>query len=116
MPLPTGEWTGSSNGNQAQLTIVAVDADGRLRGELFIAAVGPPFEVQGFWDEGSQKLTFITVSEDAYTGFLFQDQFRMPGLTGSVVYTLSGYFESFSTGEGSADRPVFGWYAQIGVP
>jgi hypothetical protein len=49
--------------------------------------------------------------------FLLPDQFRITGVTGSVVFTLAGYFQMFS-GEGfspTARRHTFGWYAQIGV-
>ena len=124
MPLPTGGWTINSNGNQGTLLIGAVDPHGKLVDSSgnFSSALripgGPPGpgEIRGFWDEGSQKLTFMTIDgpPDAYTGFLFQDSFRMPGITGGVGYTLTGYFESFR--KGTADRPLFGWYAQIGVP
>jgi hypothetical protein len=124
MPLPTGAWMMNSNGNAGTLIIDAVDLHGNLTdlngnstGALrLLGGLPSPGEIRGFWDEASQKLTFLTIGGpgDAYTGFLFQDQFRMPGITGSVVFTLAGYFESFQ--KGTADRPVFGWYAQIGVP
>jgi hypothetical protein len=51
-----------------------------------------------------------------FTAFLFQDQFRMPGIMGGSVFTLAGSFTGqMSGGVPDADRPVFGWYAQIGL-
>jgi hypothetical protein len=117
MPLPTGVWKLNVNGNLGTLSINAVDPHGNLTSPSNIFFPGGGVPVQGFWDEGSQRLTFTAVEAearfgDAYTGFLFQDTFRMPGITGSVVFTLSGYVESFT--KGTTDRAVFGWYAQIG--
>lgn len=118
MPLETGTWTINQNGTVTQLNITSVDAAGNVKGTLLAV----PFI--GLWNEVLQKLTFIwTVGsgpaapevDRVYTGFLFTDQFRMPGLKGGTVFTLAGYFAAFQTGSTSADRPIFGWYAQIGV-
>lgn len=112
MPLPTGTWTINLNGRVLQLIVSAVDALGNMSGSLAIAAVNTP--VSGFWDEVAQKLSFsLAVNPQSFTGFLFQDQFRMPGLTGSTVFTLVGSFQDFTVTSG--DRLVFGWYAQIGA-
>ena len=97
-----------------------MDAAGNFVGTLTFNGVSSP--ASGFWDEISQKLMFVEKISGAgilqqpsraYTGFLFGDQFRMPGLSGSVVFTLAGSFEIFQDTGGTADRPVFGWYAQI---
>jgi len=116
MPLETGKWTINENGTVDQLTIINVDVAGSVSGTLF----GAP--ISGFWNEASQKLTFVSPTpenlaqgEKLYTGFLFTDQFRMPGVRGGTVFTLAGYFTAFGTGTASVDRPTFGWYAQIGV-
>jgi hypothetical protein len=103
-------WTINLNGTLQQLNIAAVDSAGNMAGVLLT----PPTEseVSGFWDEVSQKLSFVSISQ-SFAGFLFQDQFRMPGISGAVVFTLVGNFQDF--GVGSSDRLAFGWYAQIGA-
>lgn len=50
----------------------------------------------------------------AFTGFLFEDQVRITGVSGETVYTLAGYSENFGSG-GTSQQQSFGWYAQIGV-
>jgi hypothetical protein len=116
MPLETGTWTINENGTVDHLTITGVDVAGNVSGTLFAAPIS------GFWNEVLQKLTFIWPSpeilgqpEKLYTGFLFTDQFRMPGIKGGTVFTLAGYFTAFATGTDSVDRSTFGWYAQIGA-
>ena len=120
MPLQAGTWSINANGSLGQLVVTSADAAGNFAGTLTLNGVSSP--ASGFWDEISQKLMFVETITSAgvllkpsraYTGFLFRDQFRMPGLTGSVVFTLAGSFEIFQDTGGTADRPVFGWYAQI---
>ncbi len=117
MPLETGTWTINQNGSVGQLTITSVDTAGNVRGTLFGALIS------GFWNEVSQKLTFISAvpsppnpaqEASVYTGYLFADQFRIPGIKGGTVFTLAGYVAVFQAAV-SAERPTFGWYAQIGV-
>jgi hypothetical protein len=112
MPLATGTWTLNSNGSLGELVIQSVDTTGNLTGSLVIGS-GKATTVSGFWDEISQKIAF-EAGLGGYTGCLFQDQFRMPGLTGSVVFTLAGSFVVAGVGNTPAQL-AFGWYAQIGV-
>jgi hypothetical protein len=113
MPLQSGVWAINSNGTLGQLTITNVDPAGNMSGTLQVGALTG--SIVGFWDEISARLTFVRGANIAYSGFLLQqDRFRMPGIQGSVVSTLTGYFVAFPTAGGTADRPVFGWYAQIG--
>ena len=102
----------NSNGRLGQLTISSVDTTGNVAGTFF----GHP--ITGFWDEVTQKLSFTANGPPfigAYAGFLFQDQFREPGIQGSTVFTIAGHFIVTTPLGGSADRPTFGWYAQIGA-
>ena len=109
MPLQTGTWTTNSAGSLGKLTITSVDTQGNLSASFD----GAEHAIGGFWDEAAQKITFHDVlGQQVYTGFLFRDTFRMPGITGSTVFTLAGHFTDFTA---SADKPIFGWYAQIGV-
>lgn len=113
MPLPTGTWKTSTNGVPGTLTIDAVDTQGSLSGSF------SGDTMRGIWDEAGQKISFYYMTgSQAFVGYLAQDTFRMPGISGSTVFTLAGHFVDFSppaTG-GRADRSVFGWYAQIGTP
>jgi hypothetical protein len=131
MPLETGTWILNASGIQLQLEIVSVDVRGNVVGIL--SSPGEPLRVFGFWDEGAQKLVFqvfgvppsgVISSGGAiyvFTGFLFTDQFRLTGVTGSVVFTLSGYFEVLPAPDqigvirATSEKCLFGWYAQIGV-
>jgi len=119
MPLQTGSWKINSNGNLGQLNIAGVDTVGHVTGSLAFGT-SEPGTIAGFWDEISGKLSFVVTAFSglgtSYVGFLFQDQFRMPGITGSGVSTLAGYFHvwSGSIPAGSGDKPILGWYAQIG--
>lgn len=113
MPLQTGTWKISSNGILGSLVIDTVDIQGNVQGTLAAGGSDPISPIAGFWDELSAKLTFITtkVYLASYTGYLSTDQFRMPGVSGGIVSTLTGYYERLGS---TADRIAFGWYAQIG--
>jgi hypothetical protein len=112
MPLQTGTWKINSNGVLGTLAISSVDPQGKVQGQLTFG--GSSTAILGLWDEISAKLKF-TASDSggvtAYTGYMWADQFRMPGITGGSVLTLAGHYE---TSNGSADKFAFGWYAQIG--
>ena len=110
MPIPTGIWTINMSGTLNQLNIAFVDPAGNMSGALLTPTASTA--ISGFWDELSQKLSFASVAQQSFEGFLFQDRFRMPGLSGASVFTLVGSFQDF--GGGSSDRLAFGWYAQIG--
>jgi len=104
MPDPAGFYAFNGNGSEGSLHIEPVDSQGNLRGTL----LGNP--ISGFWDDAAQKLTFIRVINAAdpstfqvYTGYFF-DQDRS---------TMAGFFEAFSGSGGSAQRSVYGWFAQI---
>jgi hypothetical protein len=124
MPLQAGSWTANVGGLPSQLQITAVDAQGNVSGSI----AGNP--ISGFWDEDSQRITFLrapsTVSglslQQLFVGYLFTDPINLTGLAGSVHFTLAGYVEDFLTQAPtfigpppSAKRSVFGWYAQIAV-
>ena len=109
MPLPIGTWTFNQSGSLHPLQINAVDVSGNVTGTLNGG------RIVGFWDEISQRLGFTTyVQTGVYTGFLFSDQNRMPGVAGGSVFTLVGvYYGGMVLAD--ADRFAFGWYAQIGA-
>lgn len=122
MPLQSGTWTINASGNMGKLEISDVDALGNITGSLTVGSFGPSFVTTGTWDEAAQRLAFHVYVGDAssgfriqaYTGFLFKDSLRMPAITGGVVFTLVGSFQSFRP-PANADQFQFGWYAQLGV-
>ena len=125
MPLQRGPWQLDMNGTQGTLTIDSVDAPGLVTGTLTSGPhPGDSYPIIGRWDEAGKRLVFHTAATDfpllpgnfsmAFTGYLFRDSMRMPGLTGGVVYTLVGHYLAFSDA-GTTDQHEFGWYAQIGL-
>ena len=118
MPLEVGTWTINENGTVSQLAITNVDTAGNVSGILAGA------QIAGFWNELSQKLTFHWTQtppgggiapQKLYTGFLFKDSFRVPGIRGGTVFTLAGYVAIAGIQPQTLDRLIFGWYAQIGL-
>ena len=113
MPLQTGTWKLNASGVITQFVISGVDGLGNVTGT---AISGGP--VTGIWDDAAQRLMFINQLSmgvfQVYTGFLFKDQLRMPGVAGSVVFTLVGTFQQFG-GNPFGNFFESGWYAQIGV-
>jgi len=112
--LPTQtQWGINANSFQGDLTINAVDAnDGSLQGSVFGNVIF------GFWDEEARKITFLRQVDNnqpdthqVYTGYLFQNQ--LDAL--DTQYTLAGYFEALKGAGGTAQRTLFGWYAQVTV-
>ncbi|MBV8364445.1 MAG: hypothetical protein JO033_01095 [Acidobacteriaceae bacterium] len=119
MPLPIGDWRINSSGVLGTLSIAKADTAGNVFGTLSSSGFKTPsVAVLGFWDELTAKLTFMAsgaVSANntrTYTGFLFPDKHRMPGIEGGSVSTLVGFYEDFTSA--TTDRIAFGWYAQIG--
>ncbi|MBV9700155.1 MAG: hypothetical protein JO078_08525 [Candidatus Eremiobacteraeota bacterium] len=116
MPLPTGQWKINANGAIGTLSISSVDTAGNVQGTLMFPGIAST-PILGFWDEISARLMFefstTTTAGYAYTGYLSNDQYRMPGLIGGTIYTLTGFYEVYG-GIANSDRFVFGWYAQIG--
>jgi hypothetical protein len=116
MPLETGIWTINANGRVGQLNINRVDPSGNLGGSLAIyEREMNTIIIQGYWDETSQKIRFdLTFSgvPEVYSGFMFQDQFRITVVIASVVFTLARFFEMFQGSPGStavsARRDTFG--------
>ncbi len=135
MPLQLGTWKVNVNGLQGDLVIQSVGAKGVLSGQIF------GFQVRGFWDEGSQTLTFIAqkplqvppevvisftppieieltqVIPHFFEGHLFRTP-PVPEPGQDILWTLAGTVQDAS-GEGAngvlgtARRNVFGWFAQI---
>jgi hypothetical protein len=119
MPLQTGTWKINAGGTVGQLAITGVDGQGNVTGTLTSGFAGiKSASIAGIWDEAAQRLMLVVNTllsgAQTYTGFLFKDSLRMPGITGSVVFTLVGSFQVFSP-PATTDQFEFGWYAQIGV-
>jgi hypothetical protein len=118
LPLKTGVWKVKANGFIGELNIQSVDTQGKLTATLIFPNQSAERHIVGFWDERSQKITFIRlvnlVIPDTYqvwTGY----QFCIPrdcASAGTNVLTLAGSFEAFSGTGGTAQRSVFGWYAE----
>ncbi len=115
MALVTGTWTINANGFIGELTIASVDAQGNLTGTVF------GNQILGFWDEPSQKITFLRVINPAdpstlqiYTGYLFSGGENL-NPEGNVPFYLTGSFEAFAGTGGVAHRVLYGWYARVGL-
>ena len=106
-------WGINANSFEGNLVINQIDAnDSSLQGVIFGDAI------RGFWDEAAQKITFIREPNNnnpeqsqIYTGYLFQNQ-NGPLDT---IFTLTGYFEAFKAAGGTAQRNLFGWFAQATI-
>jgi hypothetical protein len=114
MPLPSGPqpWRINANGSMGDLFVTSVSADGKVSGTVF------GDQIDGFWDEDAQRITFIRVppqgsgvsAVQVYTGFKFENT------SGSdTTHTLCGFFEAFAGAGGSAQRNLFGWFASIRI-
>jgi hypothetical protein len=130
VPLQLGDWTfnllGAATGG---LSIDVVGTDGSVTGLLALPGQLEGFPITGFWDEAGQKLSMSLASaanpiiQQVFVGYLFTDSVNVLGVTGSVIFTLTGYVENFApvlnlapNGPAvTAKRSIFGWYAQIGV-
>lgn len=111
MSLLAGTWAINGNGHQGQLEITVPDVQGNLTGIVYGQ------EIFGFWDENSQKITFMRLINSAdpatfqvFTGYLFHNTHASPG---HITYTLAGHFEAFQKAGGEAQRSLFGWFAQL---
>lgn len=126
MPLQIGNWVANINGNvitSIGLQINSVDSQGAVTA-AFLTSATSASAANGFWDEDSQKLTLflgqsLVEGAEIFTGYLLTDSINLLGVTGSVIFTLAGFFECFQSKSpfvaAAAKRSVFGWYAQIGV-
>jgi hypothetical protein len=131
MPLPIGTWAANVNGRRCPLAIESVDGSGAVLGHIDAEGLGM-LPMTGLWDEVTQRLRFclsitggdptVNSSFALFSCFMFEDSYRMPGVLGGTVYTLVGEVAEISSSgpellpgaRRSTDRPVFGWYAQIG--
>jgi hypothetical protein len=108
--LETGSWTVSANGFIGSLIINSVDGKGTLSGALEMKNE-QSHQIIGFWDEDSQKITFMRVIDindpskcQIFTGYRYID-----GATRNP--TLAGSFEGFQGTGATAQRVLYGWYA-----
>lgn len=108
MAAPIGTWNINANGFSGTLSIQQVDAQGNLSASSVFGN-----DILGFWDESSQKLTFIRLSNPAlpstfqiYTGYLMPPQ-------PDTILALAGSFEAFPGTGGTAQQSLFGWFATI---
>jgi hypothetical protein len=113
--LPLGTWEVNAGGDRGPLQIVSVSREGELRGTLFGKTM------VGFWDERSQKVTFVRILNPAdpstvqlYTGYLFRTPGGLRGV-GAATYTLAGSFTALAGTGATTVRAVYGWYAQQAV-
>jgi hypothetical protein len=113
MPLPTGSWELVADGVEGKLSIEFVDEEGHVRGEI------DGWKFFGFWNEAMQRLTFMSISDDvmqhqAYTGFHFIVRSDDP--SSNSTHMLTGYYQAFGGRAATAERHVFGWFAQVRRP
>ena len=108
MASPVGTWDINANGFPGTLSIQQIDGAGNLGGSTVFGE-----QIIGLWDDTSQKLTFMRVSNPAdpstnqiYTGYLMEPQGNQP-------MALAGSFEAFQGSGGAATRSIFGWFATL---
>jgi hypothetical protein len=101
MATLASKWDINGNGFPGTLKI-NVDGNGNL-----INSTVYDVEILGFWDQTSQKLTFIRLIDknnpstfQIFTGYLHSD--------GKAI---SGTFEAFQGTGGTAKQSVCGWFA-----
>lgn len=118
MTLPLGTWDIDGNGFRGTLTINGVDGAGNLNASVVFESSGAQQAI-GFWDEPSQKITFVRVinqddpsANQIYTGFRFDNE--RDHLT-DRTHTLAGYFEAFQGTGAVASRVLYGWVATTTV-
>lgn len=128
MPLQTGTWKINAGGTVGQLVITGVDVQGDVTGTLTgLPGFGLTVGLGGYWDEDSQRLTFLVDTSQhqgfpmesfVFTGYLFQDSISLADITGSTIFTLAGHFSGLFVASVygiTALKSQGGWYAQIGV-
>ena len=112
MSAPLGSWNITGNGFQGILDINAVDGSGNLDASATVFGQ----TIIGFWDETSQKLTFIRVPADSSASSAYQiyTGYKMEGsLPDGATSALAGSFEAFGGTGGNASRSLFGWWATL---
>ena len=118
--VTTGRWKINVNGTEDSLTIEAAPNQQGVFSGRFLNT-----ECIGFWDEGSQTITFTrgpggggagsTVA--LFKGYLFRSPPNPPPGQ-DVLATLAGVVQvtegaAFDPAISTARRNVFGWFAQI---
>jgi hypothetical protein len=111
----TGTWDVNANSFEGDLIIDLVDGRANVAGSLF------GNDIFGFWDPEAQMITFVRVPDNGrfenlqvYTGYLFQNP-DVPGAGQNFIQTLAGSFQAFGGTGGTAQRPVYGWFARIEI-
>lgn len=101
--LKNGNWNINGNGFPGVLAISGIAGDGALTGTVY------GNKILGFWDEPSRRITFMRLTQPSdpasfqvYNGYLMTDN-----------TTLAGSFEGFQGSGATAERSVFGWFAQL---
>jgi hypothetical protein len=119
MTLPTGSWTIDANGFRGHMDIAGVDGAGNLNATLTIDAPRVD-QMEGFWDDGSKKITFIRVLDAStpsrnqiYTGYYWNNSRDRPT---DLTHFLAGEFEAFRGTGATASRVLYGWVAEITIP
>ncbi len=112
--LLTGGWLIHANGFNGLLNINSVDTPGDISGNMIIQNE-PSNDINGFWDGGSQRITFMRIIKpddpstiQVYTGYLFVEASFGKG---GIANTMAGYFEAFQGTGAVAQRTIYGWYA-----
>ncbi len=118
MSFPTGSWEIDANGYRGRLEIPTIDGSGNLMNSSLTMtnpAPEPVSKVVGFWDEDAQKITFIRVLDpnnpeknQVYTGYMFDNHLDKAD---PITYTVTGAFEAFKGTGGTANRSLYGWFA-----
>lgn len=109
MADPIGTWDINSNGFWEILSIQAIDPQGNLGESSVLSDHSDP--ILGFWDEGSQKITFMRLinQNDPSTFQIFTGYLMVTQADGSLA--LAGSFEAFQGTGATAQRVIYGWYA-----
>jgi hypothetical protein len=117
MPLPIGTWKMNLNGQEEDFIIRSAQ-DGSFNGTV------SGRNIDGFWDEVSQTITFgfsevrpapTPPFTALFKGYLFRTP-RTPAPGRDVMVTLTGCVQVSSSTDplpGTTRRNVFGWFAQI---
>ena len=109
--FPKGIWNINTNAYRGLLNIQSINQS-EFTGTIQITG-GAIQEIFGIWDDNAKRIAFVHIGNDQdksraqiYTGYWFRE--------GSTDF-LTGYFEAFIGAGGTAQRPVFGWYAYKSV-
>lgn len=112
--LAEGTWSVEGNGYRGELVIQGVDAQGRVSGTIYGQ------QISGWWDEAAGRLTFLRMGDpadptsyQAWDGYQWDDLNPQPGE--NKRSHLAGSFETFAGAGGTAQRPTYGWYAEIEI-